>query len=91
MSVPIILPYGYVCVYGLGTTLGTFPTLIPSENSFKFGTIYQIGNNMAGSLINETILFDSTSKEVVICQLAWDTVPYTIVNYNKIIATEDIG
>lgn len=86
MSLPILLPYGFVAVYGTGIAAGVFnPDLATDDTINRFATIYQVGVNMGASQIGESILFNSGDA---VCRLAWDNYPYTVLPSDKIIGTE---
>jgi len=86
MSLPILLPYGFVAVYGIGLSSGYLnPTLATDDTINRFATIYQVGVNMGTSKIGESIVFNSGDA---VCRLAWDNYPYTVLPADKIIGTE---
>ncbi len=85
MSVPFLLPYGFVAVYGIGTDVGQ--TGLATTNTLnRFATIYYIGVGMNSGLIGSSILFKSSDE---VCQLSWDSYPYPVIPSDKIIGTED--
>jgi hypothetical protein len=85
MSVPILLPYGYVAVYGLGTDAGQ-TGLTTGDTINKFATIYYIGVGMNSGLIGNSIIFNSTQE---VCRLSWDNILYPVIASDKIIGTEN--
>ena len=84
MTPSVSLPYGFVFVYGTGTDIGLAGNYA-TDTVFKFGTIYGVGVNMGSEIIGNSICFDSRK---VVCQLAWANYPYSVVNYDVVIATE---
>jgi hypothetical protein len=87
-ALPVLLPYGFVGVYGLGTPAGSLnPTLATTDIINRFATIYFIGANMYNGLIGQSVIFNEKDE---VCQLAWDNYPYPVIPYDKVIATEII-
>lgn len=87
MSAPnILLPYGLIAVYGIGTDGGRLNANLATTNTInRFATIYLIGANMPSALIGQSVAFNSKDE---LCQLAWDNYPYPVLPYNKIFGTE---
>lgn len=87
MSSPnILLPYGFIGVYGLGTDAGRLNSNLGTTNNInRFATIYFIGANMWSGIVGQSVCFNSGDE---VCQLAWDNYPYPIIPYNKVFATE---
>lgn len=82
---PILIPYGFVGVYGLGTDAGQ--TGLKTTNIInRFATIYFVGVNMDSGIVGNSIVFDSTTE---VCRLAWDNGVYPIIPADKIIGTEN--
>lgn len=85
-AVPILLPYGFVAVYGLGTDMGRInPTLGTTNIINRFATIYFVGANMWSGIIGQSVVFNEKDE---VCRLAWDNYPYPVIPYNKVIGTE---
>lgn len=83
-SVPILLPYGFVGVYGIGNSVGV--TGLQTTNiELRFATIYFIGVDMDSGIIGNSVLYNPREE---VCRLAWDNYPYPILYNNKIIGTE---
>lgn len=87
MSTPnILLPYGFIGVYGIGTPIGRLNTNLGTTDIInRFATIYFIGANMYSGLIGQSVCFNSKDE---VCRLAWDNYPYPVIPYNKVIGTE---
>lgn len=82
---PVLLPYGFIGVYGIGTDTGQ--TGLETTNLVnRFATIYLIGVNMDSGIIGSSIIFNRTDE---VCQLAWDNAVYPIIPADKIIGTEN--
>lgn len=85
-AIPILLPYGFVAVYGTGTDTGRLNATLATTNiDNRFATIYLIGANMFSGLVGQSVVFNSKDE---VCQLAWDNYPYPVIPYNKVIGTE---
>ncbi len=87
MSTPnLLLPYGLIGVYGLGTDAGRLnPNLATSDITSRFATIYLIGVGMDNTLIGKSVVFN---KEEYVGTLTWDNYDYPVLPYNKIFGTE---
>ncbi len=83
--VPILLPYGYIGVYGIGTDTGSLTGLATTNIINRFATIYFIGANMYSGLIGQSVVFNEKDE---VCRLAWDNYPYPVIPYDKVIGTE---
>jgi len=84
MSVPILLPYGFVGVYGEGLSIG-MTGLTTTDTTNRFATIYFIGDGMDMGMVGSSILFKSKDE---VCRLTWDSYPYPVIPADKIIGTE---
>jgi len=85
MTIPsVTLPYGYLFVYGRGVNIGIYGNEFTNQ-IFKFATIYGVGVNMGTSIIGQSVGFDTRG---VVCELAWENYPYSVVEATAIIATE---
>ena len=85
MSLPITLQYGYVAVYGLGTTTGV-SGIIPTETVWVFGNIeqvsmYGIDAQKAGSYVGCHVVFKQEDAQLAI---QYNEYPYTIIEQNKL-------
>ncbi len=85
MSLPIVLQYGYVAVYGLGTEAGV-SGVTPTNNTWVFGNIYQISmyginGQLAGSYVGSHVVFRQQDSQLAI---QWNGWPYTIIEQDKL-------
>lgn len=78
------LPYGFVYVYGKGTNTGIFGNQA-IDTSFRFATIYGVGNNMGSDIIGNSVCFLAVPEPP---GLLGANYPYLILKYDAIIATE---
>ncbi len=86
MSLPAAsLPYGFVYVYGEGTTIGVAGNQAINI-AYKFATIYGVGVNMSAGLVGESVCFLAIPE---LPGLMGDNYPYLIVKYDAVIATEE--
>lgn len=87
MSVPITLQEGQVLIYGRGTLEG-FSGLQAENQIVKFGTIYQIWDG------GEVFIYGGQSvffnEKDVICRLAYNNYPYTLIEVAKLAGSEII-
>lgn len=84
-SLPIVLSYGYVAVYGLGSASG-ISGIVPTNASWVFGYIsklspYGISSEMAGANINDSVVFKESDAQLAIKYNEW---PYTIIEQSKL-------
>ena len=85
MSLNILLPYGYVAVYGTGYTPGINGTVGP--RGYTFGQIYQIANHEINQAeVGQSVLFKVTDQTTIFLA----TVPYQILPEAKIVITETV-
>lgn len=86
MALPIALPQGYVLIYGEGTQTG-ISGIVPNNSNIRFGEIYQV---WAGG---QTFVYEGTSvmfeEKNVLCRLAWNNWPYTMIEGAKLAGTEE--
>lgn len=90
MVVPFTLPYGTVAVYGIGVTRGMAQfTPNPNNNSFLFGTIYQIGNAYDVDFqVGDSVMFNKLDVQ---CRLVTeDNINFTVVEQAKLVLKEVI-
>lgn len=85
MATPnVTLPYGYLFIYGIGVTTGLYGNQ-PTDQIFRFGTIYGVGVNMGSSIVGQSVCFDSRN---IVCQLAYNNYPYSVIEATAVICTE---
>lgn len=85
MALPIYLGLGMVSIYGLGTTT-SMNSFTVSPNQFKFGTIYQIADNVTNYFVGDRAMFKATDINCVVTTAGG--VKYTIVEQGKLLFTE---
>jgi hypothetical protein len=77
-ALPIFLPNGTIAVYGTGST--TSPSGISNttaDGEMRWGSVYQIWNGGATYVYGgDNVMFKETD---VVCRLAYNNIPYTIV------------
>lgn len=84
MSIPAVLPYGYVSVYGVPTNTGNTGM---RASGFVFGAIDQIApHGIVHAEVGQSVMFKSTDKT---CQLTYLNIPYQILEEAKITLTEN--
>ena len=77
-TLPIVLPTGYIAVYGTGTTVSPsgIGNIDPS-GIMRWGTVYQIWDGGAPFIYGgDSVMFKETD---VTTRLAYGGIPYTIV------------
>lgn len=85
MSLPITLQYGYVAVYGLGTTSGV-SGVIPTDSIWQFGNIEQVSQygidaQLAGSYVGCHVVFRKQDAQLAIQYNDW---PYTVIKQDNL-------
>lgn len=85
MFIPVYLNLGFVAIYGSGTTT-SINGITVTPNQFKFGSIYGFGPQDHSPLVVGSIVMFREAD--VTCRLAFDTVPFTIVEQAKLVITE---
>lgn len=80
------LPAGWASLYGMGNITGV-SGLVPDNIKFKFATIYNLGDGNGIAQIGDSVMFN---EEDVICRLAWNNWPYTMIQQAKLAGTEII-
>ena len=83
-SLPLVLAYGYVAVYGNGVSPGIQG--FPAASGWKFGEIVQVSPGLPTSLEGDSVMFKETE---VRCRISYLNYPYTIVEQAKIVFTEN--
>ena len=83
-ALPVYMGLQFVSIYGFGTTT-SLNSIVVTPNQFKFGTIYQIGNNSQIWHVGDRAMFKESD---VTCRLAYRGVPYTIVEEAKLVLSE---
>jgi len=79
------LPQGWVSLYGLGSETGV-SGLVPDNTIFRFATIYNVGSgDNINAEVGTSVMFNNND---VICRLAWNNWPYTIIEQAKLAGTE---
>lgn len=74
MAVPVILPNGYILVYGWG--LDQSPNnIVPDNTVFKFGSVYQVWDGGAAFIYGGDQVMWKEGDEY--CKLAYAGRPYT--------------
>lgn len=85
MSVPIYLGLGLVSIYGPGTTSSMHGYTV-TPNRYKFGTIYQIADNITNNYVGDRVMF---KEDDVACRISvGGGVQYTFVEGAKLVITE---
>lgn len=84
MALPVYLGLGLVSIYGPGTT-ASIHGFTATPNRFKFGTIYQIADNITNNFVGDRVMF---KEDDVTCRLAVGGVQYTFVEGAKLVITE---
>lgn len=77
-TLPIILPTGYVAVYGTGSSLSPNGiTNINPDGPMKWGSIYQVWPGGETYIYgNDNVMF---LENDVTCRLSYSNIPYTII------------
>lgn len=91
MSLPIYLIPGDVYIYGLGTDASRSGVLQAVNQEWKFGTIYGSWAGTIGTInaqVGTSVMFNTNDVRLAI---KWNGYPYSIINENKIGATEIIS
>lgn len=78
------LPAGWASLYGIGSEVG-FSGLVPDNTKFKFASIYSLGDGDGLAQVGDSVMFN---EEDVICRLAWNNYPYTMIQQAKLAGTE---
>lgn len=85
-AIPITLPSGVIAVYGAGSLTGIQGVV--SNEGYLWGTVNKVFDG--GEVFvygGDSILF---REEDIVCRLAWDNSPYTLININTdLIIKED--
>jgi len=89
-TLPAILPYGVVGIYGIGTSVGLTSMIPePQDSGFfaKFGTVYQIAPyGVLFSYVGVSVMF---MEKDVFCRLAIPEGRFTLVEDAKLVCKED--
>ncbi len=92
MSLPIVLPTGYVLIYGEGmtrTNTGGTSKIVSDNDVFRFGTIYQSWAGSGNSFIYGSGLVMFNNLDVT-SRLLYNNFPYTLIHAAKLAITEEI-
>jgi hypothetical protein len=84
MPLPAVLAYGYISIYGNGFTTSQ-NWGYPAAAGFRFGVIEQEAQDLYG-LIGDSVLFKEAE---VRCKLSYDNAVHTVVEYAKVVLTEN--
>lgn len=84
MSVPIYLGINLVSIYGIGTT--ATQNGIAASKAYRWGTIYQIGDNIHSNFVGDSVLFKATDVTCII--RVNGGAQYTLIEGAKLIITE---
>lgn len=85
MSFPWYLQQGQISIYGVGFNTPTFARTT-AQNDIVYGIVNQVWDGGGiGVSVGDKVYFRPTK---VVCQLAYDTVPYSILKQEDIIITE---
>ena len=85
MGFPMYIPVGWASLYGMGSEIGV-SGLVPDNTKFKFAVIYGLGNGDGpDAAVGDSVMF---KEDDVICRLAWDNWPYTMIERAKLAGTE---
>lgn len=88
MSVPLLLPYGYVLLYNLEQTSslhGIRPSN-PLDNKMFFANVYQISSGLP-TVLNSQVLYNP--KDAV-CKLVWDRREYLEIEEARLAGIDQI-
>ena len=85
MAVPIYLGLGLVSIYGSGTTISMHGYTV-TPNRYKFGTIYQIADNITNNFVGDRVMFKEDDVKCRILTTAG--LQYTFVEGAKLVITE---
>ncbi len=91
MSLPIVLPTGYVLIYGEGMTrnnTGGTSQIVADNTDFRFGTVYQIWSGGTPFIYGSGMVMFNNSD--VQCRLLYNDYPYTLIHAARLAITEDI-
>lgn len=83
MSLPVVLAYGYVAIYGNGTSTGV--QNFPAAAGWKFGEVSDQAPDITG-LVGESVMFKTSE---VRCIISYQNFPYTITEKAKLVLTEN--
>lgn len=83
-SLPFVLAYGFVAVYGNGATPGIQG--FPAASGWKFGEIVQVSPGLPTTLEGDSVMFKDSE---VRCRISYQNYPYTIVEQAKVVLTEN--
>lgn len=75
-TLPIILPTGYIAVYGIGN-IGAMPSGAVIQENYRFGTIYNIWDGGAAYIYGQDVVFWKNGDEQTRLATAGGT--YTIL------------
>ena len=75
-TLPIILPSGYVAVYGIGGS-GAMPSGAIVQSEFRFGTIYNIWDGGATYIYGGDVVMWKDGSELT--RIATTTAVYTVL------------
>ena len=84
-DVPIILPSGYILVYGWGQEQ-SYSGIVPNDTRYKFGTVYQIWDGGQIFVYGGDPIMWKDGDEYV--KLAYAGSPYTMIRARLV--TKDI-
>lgn len=77
---PVILPFGIVSIYGVGTSTGSGWNIVAPQG-YLWGTVDDVYDGGAIFVYNgDNLLF---REDEVVCRLAWDNATYTLLKLNK--------
>jgi hypothetical protein len=85
MALPIYLGLGMVSIYGAGVTTSRHGYRM-TPNQFKFGTIYQIADDITNNYVGDRVMFKEA--DVKFRLLVAGGPQYTFVEGGKLIITE---
>lgn len=86
MLLPVYLPQGWASLYGFGTVVSK-SGIIPNSASFRFATIYGLGDCNTGAQVGDSVMFNM--KDVK-CVLAFGSGNYTMIEQSKLAITENL-
>lgn len=88
MSFPIVLPSGYIAVYGTGSTSNPSGITQPEPNSdLRFGSVYHIWDGGAAYIYGgDQIMFKESD---VFTRIISEEIPYTIIPA-RLVTKQDI-